>query len=60
MNTEIMQRVQERLGEAVYSEADVINEFSGKSVEDILEVLNALYPFDDNDKFATEIYELIN
>ena len=60
MNTEKMLRVIEKLGEAVYSEINIIDEFSGKSVEDILEILNALYPFDDNDKLATEIYDLLN
>lgn len=63
MNTEKMDRIIEKLGEAVYTEQDVIDEFSGKSVDEIEEALNESYPVpdasEDNGPLAEDIYDVL-
>jgi hypothetical protein len=59
MSTEKMLRVIEKLGEAVYTEQDVIDQFAGKNEKEILDILNETYWSDDNSKFANDIYNAL-
>jgi hypothetical protein len=48
-----MDWVLDRLG--VYTEDDVIREFSGMNVEEVEDFLNGVYTTDDNRELASEI-----
>lgn len=52
-----MERILEFLGEAVYEEQDVINEFGGKSVDEIRAKLDEVYIYDDNRNLAQMIFD---
>jgi len=52
-----MERILEFLGEAVYEEQNVIDEFGGKTVEEILAKLDEIYIFDDNRNLAQMIFD---
>ena len=56
--TQKMERVIEKLGEAVYTEQDIISEFGGKTQDEILSILNDTYSTDDNAKLAEMITEV--
>ena len=54
-----MNRIIERLGEQVYTEQDVIEEFGDSNIQEILSALNEVYWSDDNTKLARMIHEEI-
>ena len=55
-----MEKIIEQLGEAVYTEEDVHNEFHHRRVTEIKDILDETYVTDDNTELARMIYDEIN
>ena len=43
-----MERICEQLGEAVTTPEDVVEQFGGKSIHEIIDILDETYPTDNN------------
>ena len=54
-----MERICEQLGEAVTTPEDVVERFSGKSINEIIDILDETYPTDNNRGLAIMIWREI-
>ena len=52
-----MERICEQLGEAVTTPKDVVEQFSGKSIHEIIDILDETYPTDNNRGLAIMIWK---